>query len=72
MLVIGSGGGRDLLSALVFGQKHVTGVEINDAIIKAVKGVFANFTGHLTRLPNVDIQHDEARSYITRMPAGAE
>src|SRR5438445_135967 len=36
VLVIGSGGGRDLLSALVFGQKHVTGVEINDAIIKAM------------------------------------
>jgi len=70
VLVIGSGGGRDLLSALVFGQKHVTGVEINDAIIKAVKGVFGDFTGHIDRLPNVDIQHDEARSYITRMPPG--
>ena len=67
VLVIGSGGGRDLLSALVFGQKHVTGVEINDAIIKAMKGVFGEFTGHLNRLPNIDIQHDEARSYITRM-----
>jgi len=59
--VIGSGGGRDLLSALVFGQKHVTGVEINDAIIKAMKGVFGEFTGHLNRLPNIDIEHDEAR-----------
>ena len=70
VLVIGSGGGRDLLSALVFGQKHVTGVEINDAIIEAMKGVFGDFTGHLDRLPNVSIFHDEVRSYITRMPAG--
>jgi spermidine synthase len=67
VLVIGSGGGRDLLSALVFEQKHATGVEINDAIIKAMKGVFGDFTGHLDRLPNVEIVHDEARSYITRM-----
>ena len=28
-LVIGPGGGRDLLSALVFGARHVDGVEIN-------------------------------------------
>ncbi len=67
VLVIGSGGGRDLLSALVFDQNFVTGVEINGAIVKAMKGVFGDFTGHLDRLPNVAIVHDEARSYITRM-----
>ena len=31
-LVIGPGGGRDLLSALVFGATHVDGVEINPII----------------------------------------
>jgi hypothetical protein len=67
VLVIGSGGGRDLLSALVFDQRHVTGVEINEAIIRAMKVTFGDFTGHLDRLPNVEIVHDEARSYITRM-----
>jgi hypothetical protein len=67
VLVIGSGGGRDLLSALVFNQKQVIGVEINDAIIRAMKVTFGAFTGHLDRLPNVEIVHDEARSYITRM-----
>jgi len=67
VLVIGSGGGRDLLSALVFNQKHVTGVEINPAIIKAMRQTFGDFTGHLDRLPNVEIVHDEARSYITRL-----
>jgi hypothetical protein len=66
VLVIGSGGGRDVLSALVFDQRHVTGIELNDAIIHAMKGVFGDFTGNLDRLPNVDIVHDEARSYITR------
>src|SRR5258706_1966575 len=67
VLVIGSGGGRDLLAALVFNQKHVTGVEINDSIIRAMKVTFGDFAGHLDRLPNVEIFHDEARSYITRM-----
>jgi hypothetical protein len=68
VLVIGSGGGRDLLAALVFNQRHVTGVEINDSIIRAMKITFGDFAGHLDRLPNVEIFHDEARSYITRMP----
>jgi hypothetical protein len=68
VLVIGSGGGRDLLSALVFDQKHVTGVEINDSIIRAMRVTFGDFAGHIDRLPNVEIFHDEARSYITRMP----
>ena len=67
VLVIGSGGGRDILSALVFDQRHVIGVELNDAIIHAMRDVFGDFTGHLARLPNVEIAHDEARSYITRM-----
>jgi hypothetical protein len=31
-LVIGPGGGRDLVSALVFGARHVDGVEINPII----------------------------------------
>lgn len=68
VLVIGSGGGRDVLSALAFGQKEVIGVEINDAIVKSMSRVFGEFTGHLSLLPQVTIVHDEARSYITRMP----
>ena len=35
-LVIGPGGGRDLLSALVFGATHVDGVEINPIIARDV------------------------------------
>ena len=31
--VIGAGGGRDVLAALVSGAKHVTGVEINPLIV---------------------------------------
>ena len=33
VVVVGTGGGRDVLSALVFNQRQVTGVEINDSII---------------------------------------
>jgi hypothetical protein len=66
VLVMGVGGGRDLLSALAFDQKRVTGVEINGQILHAVNDVYGDFTGHLDRNPRVTMVNDEARSYVTR------
>jgi hypothetical protein len=68
VIVVGTGGGRDVLSALAFDQKGVVGVEINDAIIDLVNGRFGDFTGHLDRDPRVRFVNDEARSFIARMP----
>lgn len=64
--VIGSGGGRDILSALAFDQKSILGIEINEEIVKAVDQEYGDYTGHLDRNPKVNIVADEARSYITR------
>lgn len=66
ILVFGTGGGRDVLSALVFKQKSVVGVEINEDIIDTANKIFGDFTGHLDRYPNVTFINDEARSYTTR------
>jgi hypothetical protein len=67
-LVIGTGGGRDVLSALAFGAPSVHAVEINKDIIRTVNGRFGDFTGHLDRDPRVHFVNDEARSYIARSP----
>ncbi len=64
VLVVGIGGGRDILTALAFKQNKVTGIEINNNIINALTGVYGDFTGHLDRIPNVRIINDEARSYV--------
>ena len=66
VLVMGVGGGRDILSALAFSQKAVTGVELNQDIIDAVINKFGMFTGQLDRHPAVKIVNDEGRSYVTR------
>jgi len=66
VIVVGTGGGRDVLSALAFGQSHVTGVEINEGILDLVNRRFGDFTGHLDRDPRVTFVNDEARSYIAR------
>lgn len=65
--VIGSGGGRDILTAILFKQRTVLGLEINEEMVKAVNGSFGNFTGHLDKYPQVTFVADEARSYLTRL-----
>ena len=72
VVVVGTGGGRDILSALVFDQRGVTGVEINPSILELVNGRFGDFTGHLDRNPRVRFVNDEARSYLARMQERAD
>jgi spermidine synthase len=64
--VIGAGGGKDILSALVMNQKHVTAIEINENVLKAVHEKYAEFSGNLKSDPRITLVNDEARSYITR------
>lgn len=66
VMVVGVGGGRDILSAFEFEQRSVTGVEINRQILETTNGAFGEFTGHLDRDPRVTIIEDEARSYLAR------
>ena len=64
VFIVGAGGGRDVLSALLFGAKSVVGAEMNEDIIDTVNRRFGDFTGHLDRDPRVLIVADEARSYV--------
>ncbi|HEY0851688.1 MAG TPA: hypothetical protein VGD96_17370 [Bradyrhizobium sp.] len=66
--IIGVGGGRDILSALLFGAKRIRGIEINPAIFEVLTDKFAQFSGHLDRQPGVSLVNAEARSYINHSP----
>jgi hypothetical protein len=63
--IIGIGGGRDLLSAYVFGFRDVTGVELNPIFANWLSNRFHNFN-RLTDLPGMRIFVDEARSWFAR------
>ena len=68
-LVIGTGGGRDLVSALVFGATHVDGVEINPIIANDVMlDRFKEFSGGIYARPEVRIAVDDGRSFVKRAP----
>jgi hypothetical protein len=66
VLVVGSGGGRDVLSSLVFGQPSVVAAEVNGDLLRALNGRFGRFSGHLDDDPRVEFVNDEARSWVTR------
>jgi predicted membrane-bound spermidine synthase len=66
VLIVGAGGGRDVLSALSFGAKSVVAVELNPNILKMLNVRYGDFTGHLDRMPGVRFVNDEARSYVAR------
>ena len=66
-LVIGPGGGRDLLSALVFGAARVDGVEINPIIARDVMlDRFRDYSGGIYANPRVTIHVDDGRSFVRR------
>jgi hypothetical protein len=63
-LVIGSGGGVDVLSALLLGAHAVTAVEVNPLIIDDVQNEYRNFSGGIYGYPQVTVHEDEGRNYI--------
>jgi spermidine synthase len=66
-LVIGTGGGRDLLSALVFGATTVDGVEINPIIVNDVmRDKFRDYSGGIYDRPDVRVAVEDGRSFVRR------
>lgn len=66
-LVIGPGGGRDLLAALTFGANRVDGVEINAIIARDVMmDRFRDYSGDIYRWPGVRVYVEDGRSFVRR------
>jgi hypothetical protein len=65
-LVIGPGGGRDILLALMGGIKRITAVEINGDLVDLVRQ-YASFNGGIySDFRQVEMVVDEGRSYLRR------
>ena len=68
VLIIGTGGGRDVLAAKTFGQPSVLGLEINPLMRHLVQEVYGDYSGRPYTLPGVEVVIDEARSRLSTMP----
>lgn len=66
VLVIGSGGGAEVLDALHYGARAVTAVEINPIINDVISGSMNDFWGGMFHLPEVKLVTEEGRSFVRR------
>ena len=66
VLIMGIGGGWDVLSALHFEQREITAVEMNGAMLDTLNDRYGDYTGHLDEQSDVTFVNDEARSYVAR------
>jgi hypothetical protein len=66
VLVIGPGGGIDVLVALQRGARAVTGVDVNRTVIATVRDRYRDYGGALYDDPRVTVVADEARSFVRR------
>jgi hypothetical protein len=65
VLLIGPGGGLDILLAFAVGTKEIDGAELNPSIPRVMRR-FASLNGHLYEYSNVNIAVDEGRSRLSR------
>jgi hypothetical protein len=64
VLVLGAGGGTDVLQALYHRASRIDAVELNPQMVDLVRGEFGQFTGHIYERPEVTLHLAEARSFV--------
>ena len=64
VLVIGVGGGTDIVNAIKNRAQHVTGVELDPYTVELVTTTHADFAGHIYQRPDVTMIVGEGRSTV--------
>lgn len=68
-LILGAGGGTDILQALALGARRVDAVELNPQVVALVQERFGGFSGRPYSLPGVRLHVGEARGFVEAHPA---
>lgn len=66
VLVVGPGGGKDLLAGIAFGASKLDGAEINPLIGDVMRKEFPEFNGYLYDRDPVKVTVSEGRTFIAR------
>ncbi len=64
VLIIGLGGAPDVMCAHHYGAASITGVDINQSAIDALRGPFAAFAGNPYNRPNVRTANMDGRTFV--------
>lgn len=68
-LVLGAGGGMDVLLARLHGARTIDAVELDPLMISLVRDTFGDYAGHLYSAENVRTHAAEARGFLSRSAA---
>jgi spermidine synthase len=64
VLIVGVGGGTDILLGIRHHTPRITAVEANGQMIDLLKGILSSFSGDLHRRPEVNLFQGEARQFL--------
>jgi spermidine synthase len=64
VLVLGAGGGSDVLLGHYHRARSIDAVELNPQMVDLVQRTYANFAGHIYELPEVHVHVAEARGFV--------
>jgi len=66
VLILGAGGGADVLLALYNSASSIDAVELNPQMTSLVTNTYADFAGHLYADERITVHTQEARGYVAR------
>jgi hypothetical protein len=69
VVILGAGGGADVLLALYHRATQIDAVELNFQLVGLVKETYADFAGHLYERPEVRVHVAEARGFVAGIDA---
>ncbi len=69
VLVLGAGGGADVLQARYHGADTITAVELNPQLVELLRNRYGEFSGHLYDQPGVELRIADARGFVSATTA---
>ena len=69
ILIIGAAGGNEIQAALTYGVGQVDAVELNPVTHHLLTDTFAEYSGNIANLPNVNYVQGDGRTFLARSSA---
>lgn len=66
VLIIGAAGGNEIMAALTYGVGQVDAVELNPVTVNLLENTFAEYSGNIANLPNVNYVQGDGRTFLAR------
>ena len=66
LLIVGAGGGSDILQALFHHTEHIDALELNPQIINLLSNEFAQYSGNIYLQDNVNVYAEDVRGFLSK------